>query len=129
MSSMDTHQTVIGVFTEAGLANHAIDDLQRARFSGEQVSLLDPQQKGVGGFLGGLKRLFPGHDSEAGAVREDLLHFGLAEKEVGYYTDQYNMGRVLVAVRPESTEQELSAMTILRSDGGYSYPAKADQAT
>jgi len=124
---MHTHQTVIGVFTEQELANRAIDDLQRAQFSGSQVELLDPQKKEGGGLPGGLRRLFPGHEPEPGGVREDLLHFGLAEKEVEYYTNQYNVGHTLVVVQPESTEQELSAMTILRSDGGYSYPAREGQ--
>jgi hypothetical protein len=124
---MHTHQTVVGVFSETAMASRAVDDLQRAGFSNAQVSFLDPHQENVGGFLASIRRLFPGHGPEAGAVRDDLTHMGLSKEEVDYYTDEYDAGHALIGVRPDSVEQEHSAMMVLRSDGAYNYRTRKDQ--
>jgi len=83
---------------------------------------MDPSQNDTGGgFLAGLKRLFTGSDVGAGDVTNDLTDMGLTQDEARYYSDEYGQGHAIVAVMPDSREQEQDAMEILRSNGGHSY--------
>jgi uncharacterized protein (TIGR02271 family) len=83
---------------------------------------MDPSQNDTGGgFLAGLKRLFTGSDAGSGDVTNDLTDMGLTQDEARYYGDEYNAGHAIVAVVPDSREQEQEAMELLRSNGAHSY--------
>jgi len=83
---------------------------------------MDPSQNDTGGgFLAGLKRLFTGSDAGSGDVTNDLTDMGLTQDEARYYGDEYNAGHAIVAVMPDSREQEQDAMELLRSNGAHSY--------
>jgi len=104
------------------MASRTVDLLQGAGFSSGQISYLDPNQNDAGGgFLAGLKRLFTGSDVGAGDVTNDLTDMGLTQDEAQYYSDEYNQGHAIIAVMPDSREQEQDAMEILRSNGAHSY--------
>jgi len=119
---MNPRRVLVGVFDEPAAASRTVDLLQGAGFGGTQISYLDPNQRDSGGgFLAGLKRLFTGSDVDAGDVTDNLTDMGLTQDEAQYYRDQYTAGRAIVAVMPESGEQEQDAMEILRSNGGRSY--------
>src|SRR5438874_1898955 len=117
--TMHTHQIIVGVFDEPAAASRAVDLLQGSGLSGAQISYMDPSQNHAHGFLAGLKRLFAstGHEIDAGEVKDDLTHMGLSHDEAEYYGDQYSAGHAIVAVIPESREQEMDAMETLRSTG------------
>ena len=50
---------------------------------------------------------------------------GVSQDEAEYYSDQYSAGHAIVAVMPESSEQEMDAMEVLRSTGAYNYPTRS----
>jgi len=90
---------------------------------------MDPSQSNTGGgFLAGLKRLFTGSDVGAGDVTGDLTDMGLTQDEARYYSDQYSAGHAIVAVMPDSREQEQAAMELLRSNGAHSYTTASSAA-
>ena len=127
--TMHTHQTVVGVFDEPAVASRAVDLLQGSGFSAAQISYMDPSQSHTTGFLAGLKRLFAssGHEADAGEVKDDLTHMGISQDEAEYYGDQYSAGHAIIAVMPESSEQEMDAIEILRSTGAYNYRTRTDR--
>ena len=124
--TMHTHQTVVGVFDEPAVASRAVDLLQGSGFSAAQISYMDPSQSHTTGFLAGLKRLFAssGHETHPDEVKDDLTHMGISKDEAEYYSDQFSAGRAIIAVIPESREQELDAIEILRSTGAYNYTTR-----
>ena len=124
--TMNPRQTIVGVFDEPAMASRTVELLQGAGFGGTQISYLDPNQNNAGGgFLAGLKRLFTGSDVDASDVTNDLTNMGLSQDEARYYSDQYSAGHAIVAVMPESREQEQDAMEILRSNGAYNYTTRS----
>ena len=124
--TMNPRQTIVGVFDEPAMASRTVELLQGVGLGGSQISYLDPNQNNAGGgFLAGLKRLFTGSDVDAGDVTNDLTYMGLSQDEAQYYSDQYSAGHAIVAVMPESREQEQDAMEILRSNGAYNYTTKS----
>jgi hypothetical protein len=124
---MHTHRTIVGVFDEPAIASRAVELLQAEGFGGTQISYMDPSQNQASGFLAGLKRLFAstGHEIDAGEVKDDLTHMGLSQDEAEYYSDQYSAGHAIVAVMPESSEQEMDAMEVLRSTGAHNYTTRS----
>jgi hypothetical protein len=128
--SVNRGQTIVGVFDEPAMASRTVDLLQSAGLTDAQISYLDPNQDnagGGGGFLAGLKRLFsgPGPDIDAGDVANDLKNAGLSQDEAQYYGNQYSAGHAIIIVRPDTDEQEQSAIEILRSNGAYNYSTRS----
>ncbi len=120
--TMNPRRAVVGIFDEPAMASRTVELLQGAGFSSGQISYMDPSQNDTGGgFLAGLKRLFTGSDTDSGDVTSDLTDMGLTQDEARYYGDEYNAGHAIVAVMPDSREQEQDAMEILRSNGAHSY--------
>ena len=86
-------RTVVGVFDEPGLADRAVDALQNAGFSLQQISIssrhTDAGREHGGGFLEGLKRFFVGETTDTDAapsdVKSDLTGMGLSDEAAGYY--------------------------------------------
>ncbi len=120
--TMNPRRAIVGVFDEPAMASRTVDLLQGAGFSSGQISYLDPNQNDTGGgFLAGLKRLFTGSDVDTGDVTNDLTGMGLTQDEAQYYSDEYGAGHAIVAVMPDSREQEQDAMEIMRSNGAHNY--------
>jgi uncharacterized protein (TIGR02271 family) len=120
--TMNPRRAVVGIFDEPAMASRTVELLQGAGFSSGQISYMDPSQNDTGGgFLAGLKRLFTGSDTDSGDVTSDLTDMGLTQDEARYYGDEYNAGHAIVAVMPDSREQEQDAMELLRSNGAHSY--------
>jgi uncharacterized protein (TIGR02271 family) len=127
--TMNPRRTVVGVFDEPAMASRTVELLQGAGFSSGQISYMDPSQNNTGGgFLAGLKRLFTGSDADSGDVTNDLTDMGLTQDEARYYSDQYGGGHAIVAVMPDSREQEQAAMELLRSNGAHSYTTASSAA-
>jgi uncharacterized protein (TIGR02271 family) len=127
--TMNPRRTVVGVFDEPAMASRTVELLQGAGFSSGQISYMDPSQSNTGGgFLAGLKRLFTGSDADSGDVTNDLTDMGLTQDEARYYSDQYSAGHAIVAVMPDSREQEQAAMELLRSNGAHSYTTASSAA-
>lgn len=120
-------RTVVGVFDEPGLADRAVDALQNAGFSLQQISIssrhTDAGREHGGGFLEGLKRFFVGETTDTDAapsdVKSDLTGMGLSDEAAGYYEEQYKHGRSVIAVRAENRFDD--ALSILRSNGGHDF--------
>lgn len=113
-----TGRPIVGVFDESAMADQAIDALQNAGFSNDQMTYSGHAH--AGGFLAGLKGLFSGGNTGVGShVGSDLSNMGLSHEESQYYENEYNAGHAVVAVRANGREAE--ALTILRTNGAHSY--------
>lgn len=123
--AMNAHQVVVGVFDEPAMASRTVDMLQRAGIGDAQISYMDPTQDNATGFMAGLKRLFTGDSTDAGNVADNLTNMGLSDDEAQYYADQYKAGHAIIAVRPDSSEQEQAALETLRTNGAYNYTTRA----
>ena len=110
----------IGVFSERALAERAIEALNNAGFSNDQISYSGTT--GNGGFLAGLKSLFTGEDESATNIVHDLSNIGVPQDQANYYADEHRAGHPVVAVSAPGREQE--ALSILRSIGGYDYSSR-----
>lgn len=113
-----TGRSIIGVFDEPAMADRAIDALQNAGFSGDQI-YHSRQHASGGGFLAGIKHLFSGDDSPSENVGHDLADMGVSENQAHYYENEAQAGHEVVAVRANGREQE--AMDILNTNGAYNY--------
>jgi len=108
--------TVVGVFSDDAQARQAINALQQAGFSDDQVSY-SGHETSSGGFLAGLKSFFTGQEYTAGGAYDDLVGMGMPEEDARSYQREYEAGRSIVAVTGGSRMQEASAL--LAQYGGY----------
>jgi hypothetical protein len=116
--AMTERSTVVGVFTDPGLADVAIEELVGAGFRDDQISLsrhvdTDSDVSWIGridSLLSGLK------DSDRSIV-ERLVSMGVPEEEARYYQGELELGRSIVTV--EAGDRREDAIEILRSNGGY----------
>jgi hypothetical protein len=114
--AMNVQQTVVGVFNERGSADKAVEDLQNAGFSSDQIYYSGSGENPDIDFWHGIKRFFT-HDRTAAHddLTEDLKDFGLSDDEIRRYDDQYHYGRTIVAVKTPDRREE--ALAILRENG------------
>lgn len=110
---MTTTQRLIGVFTDRGQADAAIDQLQEAGFSSEQLSLSHRQ----GVLAGRLKHLFSKHPGQEGSIVDELKRLGVPEDEARYYQNELDAGRIIVTVQADGRQED--ARAILESNGAY----------
>ncbi len=113
--------TVVGVFSDKGLAQHAVDDLKQAGFDSSQIHYANPDENSKAGFWQELKGFFSGRRGGPSDehVENELDDLGLPQNEVQYYEKEYNEGNQVLAVRAPGRQQE--ALNILRNDGAYNY--------
>jgi hypothetical protein len=114
--------TVIGVFDDRGLADTAIDKLQSAGFSSDQVYYSGPEEghaeDHLTDFWQGIKRFFHhGKRTPQDPVAKELQELGLTDDEIDHYENEYHIGRIIVAVKAPGREEEASA--ILRENGAH----------
>jgi uncharacterized protein (TIGR02271 family) len=118
---------VVGLFQDRAMAEQAVDDLERAGFSHDQISF-SGHGAPTGGFLAGLKSLFTG-EGTTGGVLHDLVGMGMPSEDAQYYQQEYEAGRSVVAVTDADTSRLQEASTILARYGGYGASRRSAQAT
>jgi uncharacterized protein (TIGR02271 family) len=87
----------VGLFQSEMEAQQAMNDLQRAGFSNDQIRY-SVRRGGTG-------------------IRDQLLGLGLTEQEANYYNQEFEAGRTVVFVNAPGRQQE--AFDILHHNGGY----------
>jgi len=108
--------TVVGVFSDRNMAEHAVDELKDSGFSNDEIRYSGATAGGS--FIDNLKSWFSGEEpASQGDVAADLKNIGLPEDEAGYYAREYAAGHPIVAVRSPGREAE--AMAVLRSNGSF----------
>lgn len=112
--STTERSTVIGVFTDRGQADRAIDELRRTGFSYDQIGLV---RRGTGSFLENLKGLFTGQETISANTAGDLMKMGMPEHEARYYQGELEADHSIVIVK--TIEHPEQALTILRQNGAY----------
>ena len=115
---MPERSTVVGVFTEPGLADRAIDELERAGFRDDQISLSrhEDTDRNVG-IVGRITSLLSELKGSDRSIVKRLVSMGVPEEEARYYQSELELGRSIVTV--EAGDRREDALEILRSNGGY----------
>lgn len=117
---------LIGVFDNRTMAERAIEALNDAGFTNDQISYSGAAGSG-GGFWQNIKSLFTGNDTGAEDVVNDLVNMGLPEDQARYYADQHRAGHPIVAVMADNRRDE--ALTVMRQNGGHDYNTRAGYGT
>ncbi|HLX59610.1 MAG TPA: YsnF/AvaK domain-containing protein [Ktedonobacteraceae bacterium] len=107
--------TVVGVFTDDTQAQQAIEALQQAGFSNDQITY-SGHGAASGGFLAGLKSFFTGEDFSTGGAYHDLVGMGMPEEDAQVYAREYEARRSIVAVTGDRPQE---ASTLISQYGGY----------
>lgn len=115
-----TRKTILGVFDEPAMADQAIDALQTAGFSSDQIH--GAGHHASGGFMSGIKNFFTGDDSTTETSANDFTGMGVSGEEATYYENESHAGHRVVAVQAAGREQE--AAEILRTNGAYTYATR-----
>jgi len=118
--------TVVGVFRDRAQADQAMDALNSAGFDRSQIHFAGPGTRG--NFLEDIKSLFVGQSATGNNIAGNLTDMGLSDEEAQYYTNEYNNGNTVVAVKAPEREQE--ALNVLHSYNAYAYrdnPAYAQE--
>ncbi|MFL5592796.1 MAG: YsnF/AvaK domain-containing protein [Ktedonobacteraceae bacterium] len=103
-----TNRSVImSVFADNAQAQQAMDDLQQAGFSPDQIRY-SVRKSGTG-------------------ITNSLENLGLPEQEASFYNQEFEAGRTVVMVNTADRQQE--AYDILRRNGGYDFNSRAAQTT
>jgi uncharacterized protein (TIGR02271 family) len=112
-----TQPVVVGVFTERGQADRAIDELLNSGFSNDQIRF-SGHEAGTSdeGFLGKIKSVFTGEGTTGGA-HDELVDLGVPDEDARYYQREYDGGRYIVAVLADGRMED--ATNILARNGGY----------
>src|SRR5947209_3068080 len=110
-----TQPTVVAIFDDRAQAEQAVNELQNAGISSDQIRFLGYGAP-TGGVLDKIKSFFTGQ--ETGGVYDDLVNMGTSQEEANYYQREYEAGRSIVAVLAGERMQE--ATDILARHGGYS---------
>ncbi|HEX6481866.1 MAG TPA: hypothetical protein VF043_23740 [Ktedonobacteraceae bacterium] len=113
--SVTPSSTIVGIFTDRSLADQAMQALYNAGFTHEQIRYVVPGASG--GILEDIKSLFTGTSTGGGNLAHDLTSMGLSDEEAGYYANEYNTGKIILAVSAQGREQD--AVDILHQYGAY----------
>jgi hypothetical protein len=111
--------TVLAVFADRDQANQAIDDLRRAGFSYNEITLAE---RGAGSFLDSFKSWFTGQETTSAKTPDDWMKLGVPEQDAHYYQSQLDAGRAIVIVNAGG-QPEL-ALNFLRQRGAYDISAR-----
>ena|SRR3989442_10230952 len=120
--AMNAQRTIIGVFDERGLAEKAIEDLQKVGFSADQIhysgSNEDEEAYYDTAFWKEITRLlFHSKATLRDALSKQLNDLGFSDDEALRYDNEYHMGRAIVAVKAPGREEE--ALAILEANGAH----------
>src|SRR5947207_112080 len=120
-----TRRLVVAVFDDRAQAEQAVNALEKAGFSGDQIRFAGHGASSGGGILDSLKSLFTGQDT--GSVYNDLVSMGVPQDDASYFQREYEAGRSIVTVLAGERMQEATA--ILARYGGYSANRRSTQTT
>ncbi len=116
--AMTERSTVVGVFTDPGLADVAIEELVGAGFRDDQISLSRHEDTDSDvSWIGRIDSLLSGLKDSDRSIVERLVSMGVPEEEARYYQGELKLGRSIVTV--EAGDRREDALEILRSNGGY----------
>ena len=116
--AMTERSTVVGVFTDPGLADVAIEELVGAGFRDDQISLSRHEDTDSDvSWIGRIDSLLSGLKDSDRSIVERLVSMGVPEEEARYYQSELELGRTIVTV--EAGDRREDALEILRSNGGY----------
>src|SRR5438874_4465486 len=119
-----TQRLVVAVFDDRAQAEQAVNELENAGFSNDQIRFAG-HGASTGGILDSLKSLFTGQDT--GSVYNDLVSMGMPQDDASYFQQEYEAGRSIVTVLAGERMQEATA--ILARYGGYSANRRSTQTT
>lgn len=108
--------TVVGVFRDRTLAEHAVKELRHAGFRDDEMWVWE-QGVSQNGFLESLLHTRSGQATEPGGIAASLQNLGVASEEADYYQREVEAGRSVIAVRSYGHRQEAS--DILYRTGAY----------
>jgi hypothetical protein len=77
-----TGRTILGLFDKPAMADQAIDALQTAGFSNNQIHVAGHHASG--GFMAGLKHFFTGDDMATRPDASDFTGMGISDEETHY---------------------------------------------
>lgn len=118
---------VIGIFDDPTSADRAIDSLQRAGFSEDQIRHT-PDGGGGGAVSRGIKALFSREKTmQPGDVMHDLVDMGVDPEDARVYQQEYETGHPLVSVTGKGNMQD--AINILSAQGGHGPEERATGGT
>ncbi|MFL5588110.1 MAG: YsnF/AvaK domain-containing protein [Ktedonobacteraceae bacterium] len=120
MSTMQ--RIVVAVFDDRAQAEQAVNALENAGFSNDQIRFAG-HGASSGGILDSLKSLFTGQ--ETGSVSNDLLSMGMPQDDASYFQQEYEAGRSIVTVLAGERMQEATAL--LARYGGYAANKRSAQ--
>src|SRR5437764_1601099 len=109
-----TQRLVVAVFDDRAQAEQAVNDLEKAGFSNDQIRFAG-HGGSTGGILDSLKNLFTGQ--ETGSVYNDLVSMGVPQDDANHFQQEYEAGRSIVTVLADGRMQEAAAL--LARYGGY----------
>ena len=120
--AMNAQRTVVSVFDERGLAEKAIEDLQNAGFSADQIYYSGPEENQGGyfdtAFWQGITRIFShGKTTSHDDLSKQLKDLGFSDDEIDHYENEYHLGHLILAVKAPGREEE--ALAILRTSGAH----------
>ena len=116
--AMPERSTVVGVFTDPGLADVAIEELVGAGFRDDQISLSRHEDTDSDvSWIGRIDSLLSGLKVSDRSIVKRLVSMGVPEEEARYYQGELELGRSIVTV--EAGDRREDALEILRSNGGY----------
>jgi len=96
---------VVGVFTDEAQAQQAMNDLQQAGFSNNQIRY-SVRRSGTG-------------------ITDSLENLGLPEQEAGFYNSEFEAGHTVVMVNTNDRQQD--AYDILSRYGAYDFNSRSAQ--
>ena len=97
-----TYQTsiVAGVFRDSEQAKRAVEALRGVGFAYDQVGVA-----------------MQGAPNATANLHDDLMRLGVGEERSSYYDNEYRAGRIIVSVRPDGRDEQVS--DILKQYGAY----------
>ena len=112
--------TVVGVFTEPGEVDVAIEELQSAGFKNDQIKFIEHEgvQRNTSSprnLIGAIQRVFSRKEAKGGSIVDDLVSMGVPEEEARYYQSEFEAGRSIIAVQADGRQEE--AREILLTNG------------
>jgi hypothetical protein len=118
--AMKSYEIVVGVFEVPGMAERAIEALQNAGFSANQIR--HSGHSSSGGFMESIKRFFTGQGTESGSIVGELTNMGVSNDAANFYDNEHKAGHPVVAVNANGREQEVK--DILSRNGAYDYQTR-----
>ena len=116
--TMHAHQVVVGVFDERGLADTAVDELQNAGFTPDQIYYAGEGEKRNIDYWQAISKFFTRNKTaDRDAIGRELKDLGLSDDEIRYFESEYDNGRTIVAVNAPGRAEE--ALAILRANGAH----------